>query len=66
MREKKQKAVCKLIEGDKNAQIPTYNPLNIKFPDLATSFVCRRSGMVHKLLTTKPGTAIPILKHVWD
>ena len=22
--------------------------------------------MVHKLLTTKPGTAIPILKHVWD
>ena len=22
--------------------------------------------MVRKLLTTKPGTAIPILKHVWD
>ena len=22
--------------------------------------------MVHKLLTMKPGTAIPILKHVWD
>ena len=39
---------------------------NKKYPELATSFVCRRSGMVCKLLTTKPATAIPILKHVWD
>ena len=66
MKAKKQKAVRKLIEDEENAQIPTYSPLKRKYPDLSTSFVRRRSGMVRKLLTTKPTTAIQILKHVWD
>ena len=66
MKAKKEKAVHKLIEEDKNAQIPSYSPFKRKYPDLSTSFVCRRSGMVCKLLTTKPITAIPILKYVWD
>ena len=68
MKAKKEKAVCKLIEDEKNAQIHTYSPLKRKrkYPELSTSFVHRRSRMVCKLLTTKPSTAIPILKHVWD
>ena len=39
MQETKYKAVRKLIEDDKNAQIPTYSPLKYKHPDLSTSFV---------------------------
>ena len=65
MRAKKQKVVWKLINDEANLQIPEYSHLKKKYPDLSTSFV-RRSGMIHKLLTTKPTTAIPILKHVWD
>ena len=43
---KKKKAVHKIIEDERNAQIPTCNPLKRKYPDLATSFVHKRSGMV--------------------
>ena len=61
MRAKKQKVVWKLINDEANLQISEYSPFKKKKnPDLSTPFV-RRSGMVHKLLTTKPTTAIPIL-----
>ena len=57
MRAKKEKVEQKLINDEIHSKA--------KYPDLSTSFV-RRSGMVRKLLTMKPTTAIPILKHVWD
>ena len=66
MRAKKQNAVRKLLEVEKNKEIPTYSPFKKKYPDISTSFVRRRSGMVRKLLTNKPTTAIPILRHVWN
>ena len=63
---KKQKAVRKLLDEERNTEIPIHSPFKKKYPDLSTSFVRRRSGMIQKLLTMKPATAIPILKHVWD
>ena len=66
MRAKKQNAVHKLLDVEKNKEIPTYSPFKKKYPDISMSFVRRRSGMVRKLLTKKPTTAIPILRHVWD
>ena len=65
MRQKNQKAACKLLDEERNTEIPIHSPFKKKYPDLSTSFV-RRSGMIRKLLTKKPATAIPILKHVWD
>ena len=66
MRNKKSKAVRKLIEKDESSKVPDYSPLKQKFPRLYTSFVRRRSVMVRKLLTDKPETAVAIMKHVWD
>ena len=66
MRAKKQNAVRKLLDVEKNKEIPTYSPCKKKYPDISMSFVRRRSGMVRNLLTKKPTSAIPILRHVWD
>ena len=66
MRAKKQNAVCKLLDVEKNKEIPTYSPFKKEYSDISTSFVGRRSRMVRKLLTKKPTTIIPILRHVWD
>ena len=66
MRQKKQKAARKLLDEERNTEIPIHSPFKKKYPDLSTSFVRRRSGMIRKLMTKKPATAIPILKHVWD
>ena len=49
-----------------NNDVPKHSPFKIKYTDVYTSFVCRRSVEVRKLLTDKPTTAIAILKHVWD
>ena len=46
--------------------IPIHSPFKIKFKDVYSSFVHRRSTAVCKLLTNKPSTAVAILKHVWD
>ena len=66
MRNKKSKAVHKLIEKDESSKVPDYSPFKQKFPHLYTSFIRRRSVMVRKLLTDKPETAVAIMKHVWD
>ena len=50
----------------KDSNIPEYSPFKTKYPNIYTSFVRRRSVMVRKLLTSKPATAVAILKHVWD
>ena len=62
MRNKKSKAVRKLIEKDESSKVPDYSPLKQKFPRLYTSFVRRRSVMVRKLLTDKPETAVAIME----
>ena len=46
--------------------ISKHSPFKKKYSEIYTSFVHRRSVVVHKLLTDKPTTAIAILKHVWD
>ena len=66
MRAKKEKAVCKLFEKEESEKIPDYSPFKKKYSNMYTSFVRRCSSMVHKLLTSKPATAVAILKHVWD
>ena len=66
MKERKEKAVRKLFAKQESENIPDYSPFKKKYPNMYTSFVRRRSSMVHKLLTSKPATAVIILKHVWD
>ena len=63
---KKETAVRKLFQKELNENLPEYSPFKKKYPNMYTSFVRRQSSMVHKLLTTKPATAVAILKHVWD
>ena len=46
MRQKKQKAACKLLDEERNTEIPIHSPFKKKYPDLSTSFVRRRSGMI--------------------
>ena len=66
MKIKKETAVHKLFQKELNDKLPEYSPFKKKYPNMYTSFVRRRSSMVHKLLTSKPATAVAILKHVWD
>ena len=63
IKERKEKAVHKLFAKQ---DIPDNSPFKKKYPNMYTSFVRRRSSMVCKLLTSKPATAVAILKHVWD
>ena len=65
MKARKEKAVRKLFNKRQNQNIPDYSPFKRKYPNMYTSFVGRRSSMVHKLLTSKLATAVAILKHVW-
>ena len=64
MRQKKIDALNKMVSTD--PEIRKHSPFKKKCKDVYSSFVCRRSSAVHKLLTNKPSTAIAILKHVWD
>ena len=66
MKIRKGKTVHKLFDKEQNQNIPDYSLFKRKYPNMYTSFVRRRSSMVHKLLTSKPATAVAILKHVWD
>ena len=66
MKDRKEKAVCKLFAKQESENVPDYSPFKKKYPNMYTSFVRRRSSMVHKMLTSKPETAVAILKHVWD
>ena len=66
LRAKKEKTVHKLFEKEEREKIPDYIPFKKRYPNMYTSFVRRHSSMVCKLLTSKPATAIAILKHVWD
>ena len=66
MKTKKENAVCKLFEKEESQKIPDYSPFKKKYPNMYTLFVRRCSSMVCKLLTSKPATAVAILKHVWD
>ena len=59
-------AVHKLFQKELNENLPEYSPFKKKYPNMYTSFVRRRSSMVCKLLTSKPATAVAVLKHVWD
>ena len=49
-----------------DADIPKLSPLKRNVELKVNSFICHQSSQVRKLLTDKPGTAIAILKHVWD
>ena len=60
-----QKAVQDIIHHD-DLKIPKLSPLKANLQMKCNSFFCQRSTPVRKLLTNKPTTAIPILKHVWD
>ena len=66
MKARKEKAVHKLFDKEQNQNIPDNSHFNRKYSNIYTSFVRRRSSMVGKLLTSKPATAVAILKHVWD
>ena len=66
MKARKEKAVRKLFDKEQNQNIPDYSPFKRKYLNMYTSFVRSRSSMVCKLLTSKPATAVAILKHVWD
>ena len=64
MKAKKQKAVQDIVHHD-DLKIPKLNPLKANLQMKCNSFFCRQSTQVRKLLTNKPTTVIPILKHVW-
>ena len=66
MKIKNEMAVCKLFQKELNENLPEYSPFKKKYPNMYTSFVRRWSIMVRKLLTSKPETAVAILKHVWN
>ena len=66
MKERKEKTVHRLFAKQESENVPDYSPFKKKYPNMYTSFVRRRSSMVCKLLTSKPATAVAILKHVWD
>ena len=57
---RKKSEICSTLN-----EAPT-SPITKMSTGLYTSFVRRRSSMIHKMLPKNPQSAVAVLKHVWD